>query len=107
MEKNEKVARVHRALSWLYAIIAILVIVAGVLSHEKGAAGGIVFMLLFMGAFFLLHRATAAAAMECKPWARTVSFIIALLMLPGIPLGTMIGIYLLINLSGWDEEALV
>lgn len=105
MEKNEKVARVHRALSWLYAVFAILMLALLVFSHDKGSAGAIVFMLLFMGALFFLHRATAAGAMECKPWARTVSLIIAILMLTGIPIGTLIGIYLLINLSGWDEEA--
>ncbi len=103
MEKNEKVARVHRALSWLYAVVAILMIAVGILTHAKGMAGFYVFVLLFMGAFFLLHRATAAGAMECKPWARTVSLVIAILMLPGFPLGTLIGVYLLLNLSGWEE----
>ena len=54
-------------------------------------------------AIISLHWTVGGAAKERKPWARVASIVIAILLLPGFPLGTIIGIYLLVNaIPQWD-----
>jgi hypothetical protein len=60
-------------------------------------------MVLF-GLFFSMHHFLAKGAKKKKGWARGGSAVIATLMLLGFPLGTVIGIYLLINNGGWGSE---
>ena len=108
MERNIKLFRAHRALSWLYlvmlATIGVAVLIAATHSHEWSlAAAAPLFVML--GLFFL-HHYTAKGAREGKPWARTMSIVISILLLFGFPVGTLIGVYLLANTwSPWDRPA--
>lgn len=45
----------------------------------------------------ILHRFISKGARQRAPWARVSSNVIAVLLLPGFPLGTTIGVYLLLN----------
>lgn len=105
MEKHIKVARVHRVLSWFYGLITVLFLGAVFLSGEIPPLA-VLFFMIVLGGVFALHHFTAIGAREAKPWARRTSIGIALLMILGFPLGTLIAIYLLINTTGgWSEEA--
>lgn len=108
MERHIKVARAHRALSWLYGLVAVLIMISFyTASHEKLDMAGVLLVLLIFGGLFSLHHFTSRGARAKKPWARTTSLVIAVLMLFGFPLGTLIGIYLLVNAwKPWDGGVL-
>lgn len=106
MEKHIKVARAHRALSWLYGLMFLMF--SWILLSSKGDIPvlGFVFFGIFFGGIFALHFFTARGAFAKKEWARQTSQGIALLMLLGFPVGTLIGIYLLSNSwGGWESRA--
>ncbi len=108
MENNIKVARAHRAISWFYAVLGIALTAAILIpaEHPLDALAGLAVMLAIFGGLFSLHHFTAKGAREKKQWARAVSSIIGVIMLPGFPVGTMIGIYLLVNANrGWEPAS--
>lgn len=109
MERYEKVARVHRALAWFYSIFLVLFTLLGLLALYRGnysSLGGLVFGFIFFGGLFALHYFVARSAWQKKPGARTASRIIGFFMLFGFPIGTIIGIYLLMNAwSPWDTPS--
>jgi fatty acid desaturase len=105
MEKHIKVARAHRAISWLYAVI-ILMFLGVSLFTQVPPPSSFVFVGLFIGGLFAAHHFTAKGAFKKKTWARNASQVIAVLMLFGFPVGTFIGIYLLSNSwGGWEDES--
>jgi fatty acid desaturase len=105
MENHIKVARAHRALSWLYAVNTILFLSIFLISGKNTPPLAFVFLGLFFGGLFFLHHFTAKGAFVKKPWARNASIGIAMLMLLGVPVGTLIGIYLIYNCkNGWEEN---
>ncbi len=106
MERNIKVFRAHRALSWLYLLL--LGLFALIVFSTPGLLRDPPFLSLFFVilAVFFAHHLTARGARENKPWARVTSIIISLFLLIGFPLGTIIGIYLLANtLQPWSIKA--
>lgn len=104
MENNIRVARTHRALSWLYGVLATLFIIAGVAIVSNGKVPDAFALLLagliFCVAFGLFHHFVAKGARNRRPWANIASRIIGLFMLFGFPLGTLIGLSLLRH-SNW------
>lgn len=104
MERHEKVARAHRAISWLYALLTMMFIAMLLLSRESTVTLPFVLLVLFFGCFFALHHFTAKGSFDKKPWARNTSRGIAVLMLFGFPIGTLIGVYLLVNSRGWESQ---
>jgi hypothetical protein len=105
MERNMIVARIHRGLSWFYAILGIVLFVAIIaLSQDREALVPAFCFLALCGGFFWLHRYIAKGASAKKPWARIVSMIIAFFLLGGVPIGSLIGIFLLMNTwNRWDS----
>lgn len=104
MEKHIKAARAHRALSWLYALIGILFLIIYFTPSGVSTEGALSLAIFFL-AIFALHHFTARGAREKKPWAQNTSRVIAVLMVPGFPFGTLVGIYLLVNSwSSWVIE---
>jgi uncharacterized membrane protein len=104
MENNIKVFRVHRALSWLYACLSVLFIITlgvGINSSDNHIPPELYYILSFLICFSILHFVISKGAKNGKLWARNSSFIVALLMLFGFPVGTIIGVYLLFNSGNW------
>ncbi len=96
MERNIKVFRAHRALSWLYLVFVAAFACLYFFGPPVAWAEVGVPLLLFT-ALFLAHHVTARGARLGKPWARVSSIVISVLLLLGFPIGTLIGIYLLFN----------
>ena len=94
----------HRALSWLYLLTLALFFVMAVIAPELLGQSAYLFLVaLFCGLFFA-HHLTAKGARESKPWARTSSMAISVLLFFGFPIGTVISIYLLANTwKQWDS----
>ena len=84
----------HIGLCILYAVsgFALIAILGG---HSAPVIGTLLFILI-LGAF---HGVIAFGAARAAPWARTSSMVIGCLMLLGFPIGTIIGVYLLVNLD--------
>jgi len=97
MEKHIRVARAHRAVSWLAAFVFILFYILLFVVNKEPKPIGLYFEWAFIGGFSFLNHSIAMAAYNKKPWARKTSRIVAYFMLLGFPVGTVIGIYLLRN----------
>ena len=97
MERNIKVFRAHRALSWLYLLLLALFAFIAFSTPALLRDPPLLSLFLVILAVFLAHHLTAKGARENKPWARVTSIMISLVLLIGFPLGTIIGIYLLAN----------
>jgi uncharacterized BrkB/YihY/UPF0761 family membrane protein len=110
MEAHLKSWRVHRILSWLYGFIALMLFTLPYLvltGDDHPGSRDIVVAFAIPAIFvvlFLLHHFVSRGAKARKPWARIGSIILACLLLPGIPLGTIIGVYLLTN-SSWQSDS--
>jgi ABC-type phosphate transport system permease subunit len=108
VQPNIKSWRVHRVLSALYGLIALMLLALpyvartgneGLRSAEMAIAASVP---LFFFALATLHHFVSRGAKERKRWARIGSIILACSLLPGVPVGTIIGVYLLRN-SSWNR----
>jgi hypothetical protein len=112
MQPHVKSWRVHRVLSWLYGLIALMLLALPFVARtgEEGllpAEMAIAFSFpLFFFVLALFHHFVSRGAKERKRWARIGSIILACLLLPGVPVGTIIGVYLLRN-SSWESGSAV
>ena len=95
MDSRTKVFRAHRALAWFYAFIGLSIL--GVMFATIGVTIVMLPVFLVCGAIFSAHFFTARACADGKDGGRIASIVIACVMLVGFPVGTIIGIYLLIN----------
>ncbi|WP_410210313.1 hypothetical protein [Aquirhabdus sp.] len=107
MENNLRVAKVHFALSVFYVIFLIIFVLDRFLGHSMESLENkivdvvaiVMTVTLIGGIHFLISR----GAKNKKPWARIASIIVACILLVGIPIGTMIGIYLL-KYNRWSKD---
>lgn len=98
MEAHLSAARVHRFLGGLYAILAAAtaVVVVGIaISNGDGAILGALMLAVLLGIPAAIHLLVARAAAKGDGSGKVGSTIIAVLMLSGFPIGTVIGVYLL------------
>jgi hypothetical protein len=108
MEAHLKSSRAHRALSWLYGVIALMSLFVPYAAFTQGVDRSIasvaktLFSPVFFGSIFVIHHLVAQGAKDRKEWARIASRIIAATTCLAFPLGTIIGIYLFVN-SSWRE----
>lgn len=104
MKNHLKAARTHCGLSWLYAACFLLFLVM-LITDTADNRGIFAVAVGFFAALFLVHYALYRGARTARNWARYGSIAIAVLMLPGIPIGTLIGTYLLINArQAWGDS---
>jgi hypothetical protein len=103
----DSVFRVHRILAVLYGLIGVIAVVAIGLAAFEGSArrgesmAGALLGTLAVGLMVLipatLHGTLAYGVKKRATWAKGGSRAIAVLMLLGFPIGTLIGIYLLVQ----------
>lgn len=105
-----KSRRVHLALSCLYGLIALMLLALPFVarSGDDGFGRGDVAKAFAFPPFFFvlaaLHHVVSRGARKRKRWARIGSIALACVLLPGVPLGTLIGVYLLRN-SSWEASS--
>lgn len=109
LQPHLKSRRVHQLLSWLYGMIALMLLAlpfvagAGEAMRAGEVAKASAFPLFFF-ALAALHHVVSRGAKKRQRWARIASIVLACLLLPGAPVGTVIGVYLLRN-SSWDRRS--
>jgi VIT1/CCC1 family predicted Fe2+/Mn2+ transporter len=96
MDARTKVFRVHRALAYVYAFAGSAVCLVMGVSGDLHMATALP-LVLVLAFVFALHFLTARACKNDKPWGRKASIALSVLMLFGFPVGTLVGIYLLVN----------
>lgn len=94
MEPHRRIARAHTAIAAFYLL---LMLVFGWLWAGDGFSRSAIlaYPTAVFAALFLAHALVARGARAARPWARTVSVVIALPLLAGFPIGTIIGVYLI------------
>ncbi|OGF59553.1 MAG: hypothetical protein A2Y62_03680 [Candidatus Fischerbacteria bacterium RBG_13_37_8] len=98
------------------AVILVVIFLAGSVilgtSGEEGAgAGGAIMGVfglifgIFMAAIGVLYLLTAKGIANKKHWAKIVGIILGIISLPSFPIGTILGIFILIGLFGQDADS--
>lgn len=109
LDRYQKAARAFRWLSYLQGGLALILLFSLVSSAlrdkampEISALGTFLAIAAVAAGFFVLSK----AILQRKNWARIAGIIAAIAMLFGFPIGTLIGVYVLINLiKDWDDGA--
>ena len=113
------VKTIYLILAWLYLIgfvIAGIIMMAlggaaGATGEEGAAAGfavgaGMGVFFIIMGVVgFLLYFFTSKGVATGKNWGKILAIILGILMLPSIPIGTILGIVILININNEESKA--
>ncbi|MEI7690547.1 MAG: hypothetical protein WCI63_02900 [bacterium] len=109
--------------SWINVVLAAIMLVLflmsgaliGVSGDSGSAVGGLIFgifgvvIALLLGVSALVGFMTAKGIREKKNWAKIVGIIIAILNVTNVPIGTILGVLILIGLfdsesSAWFEK---
>ena len=77
---------------------------AGLLGSALLGATGITLAVLF-AAYGVFGLFTASEIAKGRPWSRIAGLVLAVLMLPAVPVGTVLGIFALKGLLGPDVRA--
>jgi hypothetical protein len=103
--------RVHQVLAWLYGLIVLMLLALPFVAltgkeelSPREVAMAFIFPLFFF-ALAVVHHVVSRGARKRKRWARVGSVVLACLLLPAVPVGTLIGVYLLRNGSWAPPEA--
>jgi hypothetical protein len=95
------VARAHWILATLYGTIAAVVIRVLYRAIASPGADDSIFgasaALAFVGGWAAIHVTIARGAGRQRRWARTASRVIAFLLFPAVPVGTVFALYMLRN----------
>jgi hypothetical protein len=98
---------------WAWILIASCVALVAVdlrvvIEHGAIESGAFLPLVIFGLPMFLLalaHLAIARAIREHKRWGRVAGIIVAIIFIPGFPIGTIVGLYILWCLVNyWDRE---
>ncbi len=112
MEAHVKTARAHTAIAVFYGFLALGagVLTYFMLEHGTRTPRHDDWRMLLVPAFFLglvvLHGLVARGARARREWARVSTILIGAVSIMGFPIGTLIGIYLLMNCT-WSAAASV
>ncbi len=115
--KIKTIKIIYQILGWLCIVVGVLfglmmLLIGGAagLSGEEGAAMGFavgagtgILILIFGVVFGILYLITAKGIANKKNWGKILGIIFAILMLPSIPVGTVLGIVILVFI--FSDEA--
>jgi len=106
----QKAGRLIRLLGWL-SLIAVIGIVAAIAIPQVAAGKGveniiiIILLSLLLLAIPIIHLYVGSSIKQNKTWAKIIGVIIGILNLLNFPIGTFIGIFILLYLhKGWNES---
>lgn len=90
-----RVSKTHLAAFGIYGAMVLSILVVGGVSMDHMPWGLAMLMAIPMPVHFALYKGAAAG----KLWARYGSVLVGVLMLPVLPIGTLIGGFLIFNAS--------
>jgi len=106
LKPYQKAGRIFRLLAWIQIIgfvaMFVAILIPAISEGKSFFPAALIGLLVFL--LPALYMSVGKAIQERKDWGRTVGIILGALMLIGIPIGTLIGGYILYCLiSGWDQ----
>ena len=97
LDNHIKVYRAHRALAVVATLLGPLLVLASSEPGEQAHQLSGVLLCLFA----VFHWMTSSGAKRGAKWAKIATRVYGVLALPAIPVGTIIGVYLLLNSKEW------
>lgn len=120
MPKKVNTARVIlKVLGWIQIVVGVILFLfflfgsflIGTSGQEGAGIGslitgtmGLILMVIVIG-LGIVYLITAKGISEKKNWAKTVGIILGVLSLPNVPLGTILGIFILLGLMGEEADS--
>jgi hypothetical protein len=106
LQPHLKSWRVHQALACLYGLIMLMLLALPFVAEtgkelDAGQIARAFVFPLFFFALAVVHHVVSRGAKKRKRWARAGSIVLACLLLPAVPVGTLVGVYLLRN-GSWE-----
>ena len=96
MENHIKIYRAHRALAVVATIFGPLLFAASGSGENNLQLSGVLLCI-----FAVFHWTASWGAKRNAKWARIATRVYGVLALTAVPVGTIIGVYLLLNSKGW------
>lgn len=100
---NKSLARIHLGLAIFYGLIALLLIALH-LSDDRASLSGVLILLAIFGLLPLLHALALKGVREGRRWGRNLSRVLGVLLLLAVPIGTILGAFVLMRTGKTDWE---
>ncbi len=100
---NKSLARIHLGLVIFYGLIAVLLIAVH-LSGDKASWSGVLILLAIFGLLPALHALALKGVRRGLGWGRTLSRVLGVLLLFAVPIGTILGAFVLMRTGKTDWE---
>ncbi|SEA17158.1 hypothetical protein [Variovorax sp. YR216] len=102
---NTALARVHMVMAALYFVVCAGIVLKVLHTGGKAQMEAVIILTLIFALPVGLHALAFAGVRQGKSWARGLSRAVGILLLLSIPIGTIIGIFILRRTRGADWEA--
>ena len=109
---NKGLSRTHLGLAIFYCLVAVVVLTVHMLGSISRGDGGIqadwqstAIIAGIFGFPVVLHAIARRGVRGGKPWGRTCSRVLGILLLFAIPVGTVFGIFILLRTRNKDWQA--
>lgn len=100
---NRSLARIHLGLTIFYGVVAAL-ICAAYLSGEKADRTGILILLAIFGTLPALHFLALQGVRTGQRWGRWLSRVLGFFLLFAVPIGTILGTFVLMRTGRKDWQ---
>lgn len=100
---NKSLSRIHLGLAIFYGLATTL-FCALHLTGDKASGVGVLILAAIFGTPLVLHYAALRGVREGQRWGRNLSRVLGILMLFAIPIGTILGAFVLMRTGKTDWE---
>jgi pheromone shutdown protein TraB len=94
----ESAVKIFGSLYFAYAILIFGIMALTLWMKATGELDSPQALISFLAIYGVIHLGTGVGLRRFKPWARLVGIFLAVLMLPSVPIGTILGLGILISL---------
>lgn len=103
---NKSLARIHLGMVVFYALLVVLACVIH-LEGDKASGMGVLILAAVFGIPLLLHYLAMRGVRAGKRWGRNLSRVLGVLMLFAVPIGTILGAFMLMRTgkTDWQQSA--
>jgi hypothetical protein len=100
---NKSLARIHLGLAIFYGSLAALFSVIH-LSGDKASGTGVLIFAAIFGTPLVLHTLALRGVRAGRPWGRSLSRTLGILLLFAVPIGTILGAFVIMRTGQKDWE---
>ena len=100
---NKSLSRIHLGMAVFYGLLAALACMVH-LNGDKAGVTGTAILLAVFGLPFLLHFFAMRGVEAGKSWGRNLSRVLGVLLLFAVPIGTIVGAFVLMRTGKVDWQ---